>query len=240
MRSGAVAWLLDLYGFKVCQLVGGYKAYRNYVLQQFEKPISIKIIGGKTGTGKTFILHQLKNQQQNIIDLEGLAHHKGSSFGALNQPTQPTQEQFENYIAYYIQEADNAKPIFIEDESQRIGNVNIPSALWQQMRKAEVLYVDLPFEERLQHILEGYGNCEIEQLKDATSRIAKRLGGLEYKIIMQFLEEKNIEKAFYHLLQYYDREYEKAEQRREQHLFKRINFIELDALKIASKIISIL
>jgi tRNA 2-selenouridine synthase len=104
------------------------------------------------------------------------------------------------------------------------------------MRNAEVLYIDLPFEERLKHILIGYGDCDIEKLKDATSRIAKRLGGLEFKIIMQYFEEKNIEKAFYHLLQYYDREYNKAELRREQHLFHRIKFEELDASKIAERI----
>jgi tRNA 2-selenouridine synthase len=97
----------------------------------------------------------------------------------------------------------------------------------------------LPFEERLKHILEGYGNCEIEKLKEATSRIAKRLGGLEFKIIFQLLEEKNIEKAFHHLLQYYDREYEKAEQRREQHLFNRIKFDELNPEKIAKAIINL-
>jgi tRNA 2-selenouridine synthase len=241
MRSGAVSWLLDLYGFKVCQLVGGYKAYRNYVLQQFEKPFSIKIIGGKTGSGKTIILHELKNQQQNIIDLEGLANHKGSAFGALNQPLQPTQEQFENNLCdELIQVSSSLSTIFMEDESQRIGLVNIPNPLWLQMRKAEVLYVDLPFEERLKHILVGYGNCNLEQLKEATSRIAKRLGGLEFKIVFQYLEEKNIEKAFYHLLQYYDREYDKAELRREQHLFNRIKFEELDTEKIANQIIAIL
>lgn len=238
MRSGAVSWLLDLYGFKVCQLVGGYKAYRNYVLQQFEKPIPIKIIGGKTGSGKTIILHELKNQQQNIIDLEGLANHKGSAFGALNQPIQPTQEQFENNLFYdLIQFSAPSSCIFMEDESQRIGLVNIPKALWLQMRNAEVVYVDLPFEERLKHILIGYGDCEIEKLKDATSRIAKRLGGLEFKIVFQYLEEKNIEKAFYHLLQYYDREYDKAELRREQHLFNRIKFTELNVKKITEKIL---
>ncbi|MEY4876530.1 MAG: tRNA 2-selenouridine(34) synthase MnmH [Bacteroidota bacterium] len=238
MRSGAVSWLLDLYGFKVCQLVGGYKAYRNYVLQQFQLPISVKIIGGKTGSGKTFILHALKNLNQNVIDLEGLAHHKGSAFGALGEPKQPTQEQFENNLCNEL--ANFLLPnstIYVEDESQRIGAVNIPNPLWLQMRNAEVLYIDLPFEERLKHIISGYGKCNIEKLKEATIRIAKRLGGLEFKIIFQLLEEQNIEKAFFHLLQYYDREYEKAEQRREQHLFNRIKFTELNLKKITEKIL---
>lgn len=77
MRSAAVAWLLDLYGFKVCQLIGGYKVYRNWVLAQFAKNYTLKVIGGYTGSGKTEILHELKKQHQSVIDLEGLASHKG-------------------------------------------------------------------------------------------------------------------------------------------------------------------
>ena len=85
MRSAAVAWLLDLYGFKVCQIIGGYKAYRNWVLQQFEKPYKLNVIGGYTGSGKTEILKELLKQKHTVIDLEGLASHKGSAFGAIGQ-----------------------------------------------------------------------------------------------------------------------------------------------------------
>ena len=98
MRSGAVAWLLDLYGFKVFTLEGGYKAYRNWILQQFEKPFNFNIIGGFTGSGKTPLLYGLQKNNKTIIDLEGLANHKGSALGGIGQPPQPSQEMFENLL----------------------------------------------------------------------------------------------------------------------------------------------
>src|SRR5665647_934776 len=85
MRSGAVAWLLNLYGYKIYVLKGGYKSFRNWVLAQFEKKYFFKILGGYTGSGKTEILKEMQRQGKRVIDLEGLAHHKGSAFGALGE-----------------------------------------------------------------------------------------------------------------------------------------------------------
>ena len=99
MRSAAIAWLLNLYGVKISVLAGGYKAYRNYVLETFSLPFSLKIVAGFTGSGKTEILHELEKRGEEIIDLEKLASHKGSAFGNINMPVQPTQEMFENLLA---------------------------------------------------------------------------------------------------------------------------------------------
>ena len=99
MRSAGVAWLLDLYGFKVYTLAGGYKSFRQWVLVQFNKEYPIKIIGGYTGSGKTEVLAAMQQQGLTTIDLEALAHHKGSAFGAINMPQQPSQEMFENKLA---------------------------------------------------------------------------------------------------------------------------------------------
>jgi tRNA 2-selenouridine synthase len=107
MRSAAVAWLLDMYGFKVYLLVGGYKAYRKWVLSQFEKEYHFNIIGGYTGSGKTLLLHELKERNKTIIDLEGLANHKGSAFGAMENLPQPGQEMFENLLAEKLQAASS-------------------------------------------------------------------------------------------------------------------------------------
>jgi tRNA 2-selenouridine synthase len=96
MRSGSVAWLLESYGVKVFTLKGGYKAFRRYMQQQFEAPKNLLVLGGRTGSQKTTWLHALQGDGEQVIDLEGLACHKGSSFGMLGEHPQPTQEQFEN------------------------------------------------------------------------------------------------------------------------------------------------
>ena len=133
MRSAAISWLLDLYGFKIYTLAGGYKAYRNWVLAQFKKNYSFQLIGGYTGSGKTELLGALKKSEKFVVDLEGLAGHKGSAFGNIGLPPQPGQEQFENKLAEALQHCVQANPsatIWLEDESQRIGTVNIPNEIW--------------------------------------------------------------------------------------------------------------
>ena len=102
MRSSAVAWLLDLYGYKVYTLIGGYKKFRNYVLDTFKLPYNLKILGGYTGSAKTETLKELQKKGEKIIDLEGLANHKGSAFGNIGLPKQPTQEMFENLLSYEL------------------------------------------------------------------------------------------------------------------------------------------
>ncbi len=220
MRSAGVAWLLELYGFKVYTLVGGYKVYRKWVLAQFEKDYPFQIIGGYTGSGKTLLVHQLQKEGNAIIDLEGLAHHKGSAFGALGEQPQPKQEMFENLLACKLSypAAGIRQPvssIWLEDESQRIGNLQIPMPLWYTMRKSPVCFLDIPFEERLKYITEEYGRFEKEKLVNAILRIQKRLGGLETKNAINFLIENNLRECFRILLTYYDKWYTKGLYNRE-------------------------
>jgi tRNA 2-selenouridine synthase len=215
MRSAAVAWLLDLYGFKVYTLVGGYKIFRRWVLEQFDKQYSFKVLGGYTGSGKTYVLHALQKNGQPVIDLEALAHHKGSAFGNIGMPKQPSQELFENKLALELQTAKDHLPVWIEDESQRIGDVNIPIQLWKQWRQQPLYFLDISFEERLKHIVEEYGTLERERLVNAIIRIKKRLGGLETKESLNALVEDRIEDCFRTLLTYYDKWYLKGMNNRE-------------------------
>ena len=208
MRSAAVAWLLDLYGFKTEQLTGGYKAYRNWVLAQFEKNYSMKVLGGFTGSGKTEILLQLQKSKLPVIDLEGLANHKGSAFGALGQNEQASQEQFENNLAgELINICAQHSYFWIEDESQRIGTNMLPISFFKNMRSSICYFIDIPFNARLKFIVQAYGKFAVADLIAATLRIQKRLGGLETKTAVNLLVENNIEGAFSILLKYYDKVY---------------------------------
>lgn len=210
MRSAGVAWLLDLYGFKVYTLAGGYKSYRRWVQQQFEKAYNIKILGGLTGSGKTPLLAQLKKLGEEPIDLESLAMHKGSAFGGLDADKQPTQEMFENQLAEALFEANKTgKTIWLENESQRIGNINLPPAIFKSIRTKPVFFLNIPFEERLQHIVDEYGKHKKEDLINTIIRIKKRLGGLETKNAINFLLEDNVKECFRILLAYYDKWYMK-------------------------------
>ena len=169
-----------------------------------------------TGSGKTPVLEAMLKKGENVIDLEGLAHHKGSAFGALGMPKQPRQEMFENKLSLKLYDAaQQQKPIWVEDESQRIGEVNIPINLWRQMRAQTLYFLDIPFEERLKHITAEYGKQEKEKLVNAIIRIKKRLGGLEAKEAVGALIEDRTEDSFRILLSYYDKQYLKAMHNRE-------------------------
>lgn len=210
MRSAAVAWLLDLYGYKVIQLTGGYKAYRNWVLEQFTITYPLKVLGGYTGSGKTEILQALQEKNYAVIDLEGLAHHKGSAYGAIGQLPQPSQEMFENILADKLFEVNKKqKSIWIEDESQRIGKVLIPTPLFHLMRNSTCYFMTIPFEQRLAFIVQGYGKFDAQSLIEATERIQKRLGGLETKNALAHIMQGELKEAFSILLKYYDKWYEK-------------------------------
>lgn len=225
MRSGAMAWLLDFYGFDVVLLEGGYKAYRNYVLNHFALPYQFNVLGGNTGSAKTEVLKELTKLKETVVDLEGLAMHKGSAFGALGMGVQPSQEQFENNLAKellnYIQiQPDGTlvqeKRIWVENESQRIGLVNIPKVLFETMAKSPLYILKVPFEHRLNFIIEHYGKFSIEELMAAVKRIERKLGGLETKNVLACLENKDIFNAFDLLLNYYDRQYLLASKRVER------------------------
>lgn len=230
MRSAGVAWLLELYGFKVYSLAGGYKKFRHWAIDSFRIPYKFRILGGYTGSGKSYVLRTLSERGAAIVDLEGIASHKGSAFGNIGLPPQPSQEMFENVLAWELRKqsgllfSDLSDPekiespqatIWLEDESQRIGLVNIPQPLWNHMRQCPVYFLDIPFEERLKHITVEYGPLDKQKMADAIQRIQKRLGPLETKTALQFLEEGDIADCFRILLKYYDKWYLKGLQNRE-------------------------
>ncbi|HEU4717669.1 MAG TPA: tRNA 2-selenouridine(34) synthase MnmH, partial [Bacteroidia bacterium] len=118
MRSASMAWLFETAGMEVLLLSGGYKAYRNFVLSNTGRKFDLRVVGGETGSGKTDILHELARKGEQVLDLEGLARHKGSSYGAIGQDPQPTVEQFENDFVHALTKLDPSRPVWIEDESR--------------------------------------------------------------------------------------------------------------------------
>ncbi len=240
MRSNIMAWVLNLAGFKVLLLKGGYKTFRNWALQQFSESKEIIILGGKTGLGKTEILQELKIFGEQVIDLEALACHKGSAFGGLGQPPHPSQEQFENLLAWNWIDVDSAKVLWLENESRTIGKRKIPDSIYMMMRKAKVVEITRDYETRKKRILNEYGNFSKELLSEKTKAIAKRLGGLRLKQSLEMLENNDMDGWVSIILEYYDKAYEHSNLERDINQIEVINCEdEKDCKSIAGRILSL-
>jgi tRNA 2-selenouridine synthase len=237
MRSGSMAWLFETYGYKAITLKGGYKYYRRHVLDSFKEPKNIVVVGGRTGSGKTLILHQLQQQGQQIVDIEKLAHHKGSSFGSFGEQHQTSNEQFENNLCENFSKIDHSKICWVEDESRKIGVNILPDDFWNQLRSATVFYVDLNYQERVKYLVEEYGKFSKEELIIATQRIGKKLGGQHVKRAIEAIMSDDLHTACEISLVYYDRSYDYGLSQRESATIKKLEFDTLDPAMIASQLI---
>ena len=216
MRSGAVAWCLDMYGFEVYLLTGGYKHYRRRVLDTFAEKFNIRILGGLTGSGKTKVLHQLKALGEQVIDLECLAQHQGSVFGSMNNMEQPSQEQFENNLAAELSLLDHQKPVWIEDESITIGRCAVPNALFNQMREAPITVLKISTGARIDALVTEYGVLDKDFLKTCTQKIWKRLGPEQTKNAITAIDEDRMADFIGVVLVYYDKTYRQGLTKRDQ------------------------
>jgi tRNA 2-selenouridine synthase len=234
MRSGSMAWLFDTMGYEVYTLKSGYKAYRNLVIEALGTQGKYIIIGGRTGSGKTELLHQLRARGEQILDLEGLAHHKGSSFGALGELPQPSSEQFENDLHLEMSKLDLSRTIWLEDESKNIGKCSITNDLWANMVKSPLIVIDIPLEVRVKRLVKDYGEMPAEGLEDAIRRIERRLGNEAMKDALRNLEERNFAEVARISLRYYDKAYDHSLAIKET---KDITFLsfETDDMKIIAK-----
>ncbi|MCZ6532164.1 MAG: tRNA 2-selenouridine(34) synthase MnmH [SAR324 cluster bacterium] len=178
MRSASVVSLLNSLGYNVQQLAGGYKAYRNYLLDALERTLPPRqlVIHGRTGVGKTRILHQLPN----TLDLEGLAQHRSSLFGAVNLEPR-TQQQFESELLGALQGLDFARPVWVEGESRKVGNVTLPSALRAGMQAGTCVLVTASLQKRIERIIAEYGGgrdaATLAQLEAALGALTPFFGG---------------------------------------------------------------
>ena len=223
MRSHSFAKHLHDNGFEEVYVIeGGYKAFRNYVLDFLSQDIKLRVLGGYTGSGKTFILDELKQLGEQVVDLEGMAHHKGSAFGSLGETSQPSSQHCENQIFDYWRHLDMDRPVWVEDESSRIGCVQIPKALFAQMRTNQLYFIDISKQERARFLVEEYAGFDNNHLAKSINGIAKRLGGQNVTAALEALEAEDYFRVAMITLQYYDKAYLNGVANRDPEMVQRI------------------
>ncbi len=176
-RSGAFVTILKQVGWRAETLAGGYRTYRRLVsAAMYDQPLGRRLIvlEGNTGTAKTDLLHRLAARGRQVVDLEGLAAHRGSVFGAVARP-QPSQKAFEGALARAFSRLDPARPVLVEAESSKIGNLLIPPAVWKAMKAAPRLRLEAPLAARAAYLARAYADIAAD-----TEALERVLAGLTH------------------------------------------------------------
>jgi len=215
LRSLSVATLLELSGFKSCQLQGGYKTYRNHVIAYFENfnpAAPLVVIHGMTGIGKTSFINQLDQGNWSSVDLEGIAHHRGSAFGSVGIQQNFTQKCFETVLWDTFRRIPDDRPIVLEGESQRIGKFSLPGKFYDVMTNNSFkVWCHASLQTRVKRLVDEYGKDDYrQQIKEALDRIKKKLGGVSHAELLKLLESGDLEEFTTKMIaQYYDKLYYK-------------------------------
>lgn len=239
MRSEIMSWILGIAGFEIFRLNGGYKTYRKLTYEVVRQKRKYLVLGGKTGVGKTDLLHHLKKLGENIIDLEDLARHKGSSFGGIGKDPQPSIEQFENMLAEEFFHISDSQEIWIENESMRIGKVILTKELYENIIKAPLIEIHKAMEERVQHIKNEYGHLPHEELKSAVKRLQKKLGSLRTAEAIEAIENHQPDLWINNLLQYYDKAYDYDLKKNPRDLSLNLDLTNIDFKAACLKLLSL-
>jgi tRNA 2-selenouridine synthase len=214
LRSHSVAMLVETCGTPARQLAGGYKTFRAHVIDYFERcgfPAPLIVLHGMTGTGKTTFINGLNRVNWATVDLEGIACHRGSAFGALGLAQDFTQKHFETILWDVFRRLSAAKPIVLEGESQRIGKYSLPGSLYQKMAESSRVWCYASIETRIQRLVDEYARPEYQgEMLDALERIRKKLSGPRYIELKGRIEAWDVEGVARDLIEgYYDKMYYK-------------------------------
>ena len=207
MRSQSFAWLLETTGWTVTVLDGGYKAFRRLAHDTIEKTHRLVVLSGLTGAGKTVHLQRLRDAGEQVVDLERLANHRGSAFGGVGQGEQPKTEQFENDLFVELEQCDPDRRIWVEDEGKQVGAVVVPHLFHQQVRNAPAVFLDVPQEVRVGHLMEEYGELDPVELIESLNKIRKRFGPQHATAAIELVQSGDVRSAIQMTLAYYDRTY---------------------------------
>lgn len=211
MRSNSISQILSVLGLSHYRLAGGFKAFRQLVLEELARPVTKEIIvlHGLTGVGKTEILQRIRSEGGPALDLEGLASHRGSVFGHVGLDKQPSQKHFEGLLFWEMRRLGKFDRLMVECESKRIGNIHLPPAFFQAMESGRrILIYDSPAN-RVKRLIATYINKEsavnVEHLQLALSHLKKGLGNAMVERLTEALADRDFETVAYELLEcYYD------------------------------------
>jgi tRNA 2-selenouridine synthase len=238
MRSGNFCHFVGMARMRTHQLKGGYKSYRHTALESFKKPFQFIILGGSTGSGKSEILRALKASGEQIIDLEALANHKGSVFGGLMMPPQPTTEQFQNVLFEEILKLDLSRRIWVEDESIAVGKIFLPDDLWKRMSASPLVEVTVSKEARLQRLVNEYGAADRDSFLASMEKITKKLGGQNFNAAKAKLMEGDMRSTIELLLNhYYDKAYATGLSKKQHRIVAKLNWDGISTERITSELI---
>ncbi|MGQ5523444.1 tRNA 2-selenouridine(34) synthase MnmH [Chitinimonas sp. PSY-7] len=214
-RSGSMTAWMNLIGWRARQLAGGYKAYRQWVLEQLnEVPTRLQfvLLTGYTGCGKTRLLETLAAQGAQIVDLEGLACHRGSILGAWPDTVQPTQKAFDSRLVATLAGMDAARPVFIEAESKRVGLLHLPETLMQAMRAGRVVEVQADTESRIAYLCRDYAHLFVQpaRFKNQLTRLTALHGKQTIEHWHALIEQSEMQLLFTDLVtRHYDPAYQR-------------------------------
>lgn len=211
MRSKSIVSVLEMMGISALQLMGGFKAYRQYVLdrlKQYEVKPMIVVLCGSTGIGKTSIIKQLAERAIPVIDLEYLANHRGSAFGQIGLGKSATAQNFDAYLLKELDELNNKPYIVVECESKRIGNVYLPEGLFNAMQQGKKILVSANIEVRVDRLMEEYldnYNSNADAIVASIASLRRRLGNKKTDILISQFKAGQIREVVKTLLiEYYD------------------------------------